>query len=262
MHRYRQIEYRTQRSIEVIKCIPPGYRRGEARGEKRQPKTREEMQRANMQQAARRLARKINANFGPGDYHLILTYRLGIGKKEAQKCLTHFLTALRKLYRKSAEELKYIAVTEYQNKRIHHHLIINNTSLEGRTVPGAVRALWKENGGVKFIPLYDSGEYSELASYLIKETEKTFREKDSPVKQRYSCSRNLVTPVPEIRDKEVRTAWKEHPRPRPGYYLKPESLYNGRDRMGYRYQRYILIRLSPDGTEWEEGWQYEEFWPD
>ena len=43
----------------------------------------------------------------------------------------------------------------------------------------------------------DSGEYSELASYLIKETEETFREEDSPFKQRYSCSRNLITPEPK-----------------------------------------------------------------
>ena len=64
-----------------------------------------------------------------------------------------------------------------------------------------VRELWAVRrgqdgirGNPKFVMLYDSGEYSQLADYLIKETERTFRDEDSAVKQRYSCSRNLTKP--------------------------------------------------------------------
>lgn len=262
MHRYRQITYRLKNSIEIIKCIPAAYRKGQERGERIRPKTKEEMKKANMQQAARKLARKINANFSPGDYHLILTYKRAPDKWTAHGNLKNFLKSLRKAYKRARGELKYIAMTEYKGKRVHHHLVINNIQMEGRTVPGTIRSLWKLHGGIQLISLYDSGEYSELASYLIKETEETFREEDSPFKQRYSCSRNLITPEPKVEDKEVKHTWRKTPKPPPGYYIKPDSLYNGFDKMGYRYQRYILIRLNPDGENWDKNWSYEEYWPD
>ena len=69
MHRYKQIEYKAGATIEVIKCIPRGCRKGADRGLGRK-KTPEEMREANLRQAARKLARKINANFRPGDWHI------------------------------------------------------------------------------------------------------------------------------------------------------------------------------------------------
>ena len=68
MHRYKQIEYKAGATIEIVKCIPRKYRGG--KGTPRAKKTREEIQEANMRQAARKLARKINANFRPGDWHV------------------------------------------------------------------------------------------------------------------------------------------------------------------------------------------------
>ncbi len=38
-------------------------------------------------------------------------------------------------------DLKYINVTEYKNKAIHHHLLINH--IEGQDVSKMVRRLWK-----------------------------------------------------------------------------------------------------------------------
>ena len=57
-----------------------------------------------------------------------------------------------------------------------------------------VRLLWTKKkdgeirGNPKFVQLYDTGEYSQLADYLVKETEKSFRREDSSVGQRYSSS--------------------------------------------------------------------------
>lgn len=252
MHRYMQIEYRTGMVLEVIKYIPKGSRKG-AHREKVKKKTREEIQEANMKQAARQLARKINANFRPGDWHVTLTYR----PKErpdpetAQKYITDFLAAMRAEYKKHGYQLKYIQVTEYKRKAIHHHLILNNINTGRKTTTDFVRRFWKGKGNPNFKPMYDNGEYSKLADYLIKETEKTFREKDSPVKQRYSCSRNLITPKPRIRMRKAKT-WKQDPKPRQGYYIDKDSLYNGVDKLGYRYQRYIMIRLVPDDEDWQE----------
>lgn len=251
MHRYKQIEYKMGMAIEVIKCIPREGRKGVPR-ERPAKKTTEEIQKANMKQAARKLARKINANFRPGDWHITLTYRRENrpDAKKAQEYLQQFLSDMRKEYKKNGFELKYIQVTEYKRKAIHHHLIINNVNTGKKTTTDFVRRFWKGKGNPNFKPMYDNGEYSKLADYFIKETEQTFRDGDSPVKQRYSCSRNLITPKPCIRMRKAKT-WKQDPKPRLGYYIDKDSLYNGVDKLGYKYQRYVMVKLVPDEGEWQ-----------
>ena len=227
MHRFKQIEYKAGITVEVIKCMPRGCRRGEVRGPAKIKKSREEMVEANMRQAARKLTRKINANFKPGDWHITLTYR------------------------KSQFDLKYIYVTEYENKSIHHHFIVNNVNDGKKTTTDYVRELWRDKGNPKFVPLYDNGEYKVLADYFIKETEKTFRKADSPVRQRYACSRNLINPKPQSRIRKTKGMWKMDPKPRPGYYIDKDTLYNGTDKLGYPYQRYVMIKLNPTDADWE-----------
>lgn len=253
MHRFKQIEYKAGITVEVIKCMPRGCRKGEVRGPAKIKKSHAEMADANMRQAARKLTRKINANFKPGDWHITLTYRKANrpDAKEAQEYLKKFITELRKIYRKGQFDLKYIYVTEYENKSIHHHIIINNVNDGKKTTTDYVRELWKDKGNPKFVPLYDNGEYKVLADYFIKETEKTFRKEDSPVRQRYACSRNLINPKPQSRIRKTKGMWKMDPKPRPGYYIDRDSLYNGTDKLGYPYQRYVMIKLNPTDADWE-----------
>ena len=122
--------------------------------------------------AERTLRLKINANFGVDDPFITLTYR----KEErptpagAKKNIKKLLDSLRKKYKTMGAELKYINVTEYQNKAIHHHIIINH--VEGVDVSKWVRQLWKF-GRPDFKYLDDTGQYKDLAAYLIKETSKT-----------------------------------------------------------------------------------------
>ena len=255
MYRYKQIEYRCGAVLEVIRCIPRGSRKGVPRSREEGTKSKEEMDRANMMQAARKLERKINANFKPGDLHVILTYRREARpeKAEAQKIVKKFLADLRGRYKKAGVPLKYILVTEYKRTAIHHHLIINAVNDGRKTTMDYIRKAWKGRGSPKFVQLYDNREYSNLAEYLIQETENTFREEDSPTKQRYSCSRNLVDPKPCSRIRKTKTGWSLEPRPRKGYYLIPDKLYNGFDRMGYPYQRYLMVRL-----DLEEDWEPEK----
>lgn len=253
MYRYKLIEYKAGATIEVIKCIPKSERKGYSgvRG-KKVKKTKEEMQEANMRQAARKLAIKINANFKPGDWHLILTYKdPKPDRKQAQKNIGDFLSKLRKEYRKIGFELKYIQVTEYLHKRIHHHLIINHVKSNKKTTLEITRELWKDHGRRQFVPLYEEGEYKRLAEYMIKETEKTFRDEGNPSKQHYSCSRNLIMPKPERRIMTVKKKWDMNPKPRNGYYIEEDSLYNGFDKLGYPYQRYTMVKLNPVDADWE-----------
>ena len=250
MHRYRQIEVRCGAALEVIKCHPRGMRKGV--GREPVQKSPEEIQKANMKQAAKRLARLINANFRPGDVHVTLTYRKENrpDPQEAQKNLEDFRKAMRKKYRKAGKELRWIAVTEYKSTAIHHHMIINNINDGVFTTMDYIRELWKGRGSPKFVQLYDDAEYTQLADYLIKETEKTFRDPDSPVKQRYSCSRNLVQPKVTRKDKQIKGDWEQDPKPRKGYYIVKDSLYNGVDKLGYPYQSYIMVKLDPKEEDW------------
>ena len=263
MHRYKQIEYKAGITIEIIKCIPIGCRKGERRGPV-EKKTKQEIRDANARQAARKLTRKINANFKPGDWHVVLTYLKGErpDPERARKDIKTFLRKLRDEYKKHGFELKYIQVTEYLNKSIHHHLILNKVNDGKKTTSDYVNSIWAAigRGHSKFVPLYDEGEYKGLADYFVKETEKTFRDESSPVKQRYTCSRNLVEPQVKRRINTTKKGWKADPRPRPGYYIVPETLYNGLDKLGYPYQRYMMIKIKPTDADWEpcRGWADEE----
>lgn len=259
MHRYKQIEYKAGASIEIIKCIPIGCRKGQ-RQQRQEPvrkKTREEIQQANMRQAARKLARKINANFKPGDWHVTLTYKDKPTIGEAQDNISKFLDKMRDRYKRRGHQFKYILVTEYKKKRVHHHIIINHINDGKRTTTDFVREAWKGKGSPKFVGLYDNAEYRKLADYFVKETEKTFREDDSPVKQRYSCSRNLINPQVRRRIKTTKSGWAMNPRPRPGYYIDQDTVYNGTDKLGYPYQRYVMVKANPSERDWEpcEGWE-------
>ena len=216
---YREITYKAGATKEIIRYYPKGTRKGITRGPIRK-KTREEIREANRRMAQRELERIMNANFRPGDWHVTLTYRkeLRPTPEEARDTLKKFLGKLRRRYRKNGFELKYIVATEYLSKHIHHHLVVNAVNTGKETTADMIRELWtdRSTGGIrgnpKFVQLYDNGEYSQLASYLIKETDRTFRSEGSAVGQRYSCSRNLVHPQKQVKDKPNKT-WKKEPQP-------------------------------------------------
>ena len=88
---------------------------------------------------------------------------------------------MRDEYKKHGLELKYIQATEYLNKAIHHHIIINNVNDGKETSLQYVNRIWGSitKGHPKYVPLYDEGEYRKLADYFVKETDKTFRNEDS-----------------------------------------------------------------------------------
>ena len=203
---------------------------------------KEETDKINRANAITKLTRKLNANFCENDYHIILTYRPEDRPDEAgaKRILKKFLRKLREIYKKAGRELKYIHVTEYKRKNIHHHVVISGID---ETVREATR-LWRDYGRVRFIPLEDNGQYRKLAEYLIKETDKTFREKNGGQMQRYTPSRNIVTPEAKVTKIHAKS-WNLWPKPVKGYYLDEESLYNGFNPFtGGQMQKYTLIEIK------------------
>lgn len=179
--------------------------------------TKESVKRNNFRLAVRNLTILINANFYENSSHFTLTYKTDVpSKEEAANKLKNFLRKLRRKFKSIGDELKYIVVTEYENKRIHHHIVINTTDTE------LINATWN-CGFVHSTQLDSSGNYKKLAEYLIKETEKSFRNDDSVSKQRYSPSRNLYRPITKreyVSDKEL----FEDPKPLEGYYIPKDEI--------------------------------------
>lgn len=233
--------YRYKNIVEVERVHSGRYGKRQDKSERKLP-TPEEMEKINERNAVKKLRRKIYANFDEGDLFLTHTYRRESRPepREARRELSRYLARLRRAYRREGQELRYIVVTEYMNKSIHHHLVLNDLP-DGSGGKLASR-LW-EAGGTHCKYLYEDGQYEMLASYLIKETNKNFRKPGNPAKCRYSCSRNLIEPKKETKILK-RDDWPEEPRIPKAYYLDKPSLFNGINRMGYRYQYYRMIRVK------------------
>ena len=233
------------KTVEVIKSYTK--RVGAKVKGKREKVKSEEMEKINQLNAERTLRLKINANFGMDDLFITLTYRKEERPTPAQakKNIEKLLKGLRKDYRSVFNELKYINVTEYKNKAIHHHLLINH--IDGADASKMVRRLWRF-GRPNFKYLDSTGQYKDLAAYLIKETSKTYKENDDGHKQRYSCSRNLIMPVSKTEIIRKAKKWLPDPRPVKGYYIDLETVYNGIDPFtGREYQRYTMICVEGSG---------------
>lgn len=239
-------------SIEVEKVFSGRYGKRVPRSERKKP-TPEEMARVNEKNAEKKLRRKIARNFGAGDCHLVLTYPgEAPEKEEAAHRLSKLLRNLAYWWKKWGAELKYIKVTEYKRKRVHHHVIVNQ--VEGGLKK--IRELWK--GGMYCSLLYEEGGFGDLAHYLVKETRLTMKDMDAPSKLRYSCSRNLVEP--EKKTEIIKSErWAEIPTPPQGYWIPKDSIVNGiSEKTGRRYQYYTLVPIAqiPPKAQKDEAGNY------
>lgn len=190
------------------------------RAKKNKP-TVEQVEKNNQRYAERDLFLKINHNFVENDMFATFTYAgEEPTKEEAYENLKKFKRGLLNAYRKKGIVLKWIEVTEYENKRIHHHMIIN----QGLSAE-ELNALWKK-GQVRISPMYEEGNYKNLAEYLIKESSKTIRTENPFSTKRFRCSRTIENPPMFV--EEVKTSKLfEDPKPIKGYYIEPDSVYKG-----------------------------------
>lgn len=209
--------------------------------------TNEKQKKVNENNAVEKLTWLINENFADGDYHIVLTYsdEKRPSADESAELLKKYLRKLRSEYRKAGSELKYITVTEYETTNIHHHIIINkfDTSI--------ISDMWM-HGGVHFTPLYSNGEYSKLAHYFVKETNKTF--KDAVISgKRWNASRNLRKP--QITKSIVQAdSWTKNPKALKGYYIVTDSVTEDVDSFGYAYQKYTMVKIKPE----KKGRRYDD----
>lgn len=257
---YIRKTWKAGRTVEVKKTYSARYGKKIPRGDNigHTSKAQEEV---NRRLAVAELRRILNENFKPGDWHAIFTYPNAKPPTptQADRDMDVFIRRLRPLYRAEGVELKYVQPTEYKHKRIHHHMVIPN-------LPGGmetVRRLWKqliaetyytaaerERGEPLYLrfpwsPLDDSGQYGELAEYLIKETDKSRNDPDAIRKRRYRASRNLIHPKPVVEIIDAKT-WKKEAPERRGYYIDKNASFEGiSEENGLPMQETIYVAVLP-----------------
>ena len=212
---------------------------GDHRGKRalRKNITPEMVRKNNDRLAVLNLTKLLNANFGERDMHITLTYEVAPTMEAAKKDRKNFIERLKYQLRKQGKELKAICVTEYENTRPHHHIVLNINDME------LITKCWKK-GHVHSTKLDETGNYSKLAEYLIKETTKTFRKPDAVHKKRYTRIGKLVTPVTTEHDASFEELIDE-PRPIAGYYI-PEGCKRKFEHpvTGLEHQEYIQVAIS------------------
>ena len=236
---YVKVTYIAGNTVEVHKHFTARYGKKCLRGMALNP-TPESQLAVNLRHAEAKLRRLINTNFGVGDWHLVLGYNRKYlhTPEEAKADKEKFLRAYRAWCKKEGTEPRYITVTEYLNKRIHHHLVIGSIPLK------VLYEMWPW-GRPHITPLDSSGNYAQLASYLIKETDKTFREKGATQRKRWTQSKGLAKPT-EIREVIPADGWSKNPKAIKGYYLQKDSLHSGvHEVSGFAWQSYIMVKLAP-----------------
>lgn len=168
---------------------PPGRRRGKCRP------TRECQQRLNQRDAEKKLGRIVKANFSEADLEVDLTFAGDAGEEAARKAMAKWLREMRRAYRSAGAELKYLYVWETGKKsgKAHFHVLLNAGPL-GRD---QVEALWPHGyANARRLRMDETG-LAGLVEYITKRSRSGQR---APGQRRWSGSRNLVKPVPEIRD--------------------------------------------------------------
>lgn len=251
---------RAGKTIEVERYFTSRYKKkGIKRGDKVRPTT-EQQKKINTRKAERELRLLINANYGYGDYHLVLDYIRRKGEpprtgEQMRSDMDLFLRECRKEYKKAGLNFKYIHVMEIGEKRArHHHLVVNRT--DTKILQKCWYKAYEGHNRIKVFPLDDSGQYAELAAYLIKYTDKHRKEKDGALqKKRWNCSKNLVRPEPEIRIVSDREYFRAEAKPIKGYYVDKNSISRGvhsPEYFGYGYFRYTLIELAEGSREMPE----------
>ena len=202
--------------------------------------TREAVMNNNDRIAEKQLTRLINANFVPGDWHVTLTYEgAEPSEAEAKKELHNFIRRMGREYEKAGREFKWIAATEYENHRIHHHVVM--PYIDQRIITKQ----WKRGRIRGFNPLDRSRNYKKLAAYLVKETTKTMRKPGNETKRRWTSSRNLTRPIVK-REIIQPKAMYEQPKALKGYELDIDSIrWFEHPFTGIEHLEYAMISLDP-----------------
>lgn len=227
-------------------------KRGAKRAKKAKP-TRDQQREVNRKAAERKLRLLLNANFGPNDYYITLDYirKKGVPDRtrdEMKRDIGVFLRECRKQYRKAGKEFKYVHVMEIGKKGArHHHLVINR--IDTAVICKAWKKAYPQRSWVNFKPLDDTGQYGDLAAYLIKYSDAHLKDPKGQRLQgkRWAASKNLLHPEPVYEIITNRAWFRSEVKVPAGWYEdkgRTEKGVSSPEYGGYGYFRYTLIKME------------------
>ncbi len=157
----------------------------------------------NQRDSELRFLRLVHTNFGPADYELDLTLGKPAEPGEAVRYLKAYFRRLRRRYRKAGQELRYVYVMERGklSGRVHFHLIVN--------CGGMTRDDLEREWGLGYANTrrlqFDEHGVAALVEYVTKQgRKKQGKPEREQYHRRWSSSKNLIRPVPQIQDGKVK----------------------------------------------------------
>lgn len=249
MNKRIKYKFRKGKIIEVEEYHDGNYGGPGKRRQKRKKPTKEEMQKVNASNKAKRCRHRLLEYFSEGDIFATWTYEVQNRPQDMETAKADFkkaIDAVRKEYKKQGKKLFWIRNIECGTKGAWHiHLVINEI---GNTA-SIIQKAWTK-GGTWSIQIKHSKYYGEdfekLASYMTKDHRTVEVKKDGELgkprirEASYSLSRNM--PLPEGQAKKFRR-WTEEPKPKKGYHII--KIHEGINPVtGYKYRRYTMIRLD------------------
>jgi len=147
----------------------------------------------NNKNSVKNIIRLLNTNFTNNDIWVTFTYddkHLPSSIEEAQKDMVNYIRRLKRYISKNKlYELKYIYVSVFNEKRAHHHIVLNFNNRD------IVEQLWNKASRkhTRRLQPNDLG-LEEMGRYIMKEA------KVSKYLRKYVVSKNLIKPLISISD--------------------------------------------------------------
>ena len=255
---HKQYIFRDSIEHEMYYCGDHG---GEGEKKQKQKKTPEEMQAVNQQNKEKRVRHLIKGNFETGDYFVTLNFGDEyIGRSLTslrQKEIRNFLDRMKREYKKLGIPFKFIIRMELgaRKKRPHIHIIMNRIP----DLDKIIQKQWTYSKQSPHIELLDDDIETpkRLADYITKPSSEQITTADALCEgdlskiMYYSCSRNLVRPVPKktvITTRTMLSVFNHDLKPKKGFTIdkNPETLKRGiNPYTGLSYLYYQEIRLKP-----------------
>lgn len=239
--------------MEVQRYLAPRLgKRG--RGSPPEGQESESSKRAHLKRAEARLRWTLNENFEDGKDALVtLSWKKADapkGSEDMKRRVANFLKRLKRRYRKTGKELKYIYTLEVGPKGSRHvHMVISDADLK------ELQESWEKGQIVNVVPLNSGGQYAGIASYFVKYAQKTEETEGKKVGQLYNPSRNLRKPRITVRV-IYRTRFKE-PQERKGWGIDRDHTSYGVREDGSPYQEITYIRQEA-GERKKGKWQTQK----
>lgn len=203
-------------------------------------KTSEAQKKVNSRQAVKKLTWILNANYDGSSQYVTFSYekdRRPETPADLRKDVDKLLRGLRREQKKAGKVAKIVWVPEVGERGATHvHMCINEIDTK------ILKKLW-DKGWITIKPMDDSGQYSRLANYFVKYSEKTMKTAEGFGGRRYYSSKNLIIPEPEKQTVRSRDAYSHTIQVPSGWYLDKDSIREAwHEYTGFMYFTYTLIK--------------------